>query len=146
MYGRAIVSEEFDGQVVKALRLHRAWSQEQLAEISGLSSRTVQRLEQGGKASLETLKALAAAFDVPVTAFRPNSPSGQAPAPMCNDAQPHHPHGFRHHLIGYILVIGSLTAWNIAHNPAHLWFVYPMIGWGIPLALHAMRTRHHPTP
>ncbi len=31
----------------KSLRLARAWSQEQLAELSGLSVRTVQRIENG---------------------------------------------------------------------------------------------------
>ena len=40
-------------------RLKRAWSQEQLAQVSGLGLRTVQRIENGGKASLETIKALA---------------------------------------------------------------------------------------
>lgn len=33
----------------KSLRLARAWSQEQLAELSGLSVRTVQRIENGDR-------------------------------------------------------------------------------------------------
>ncbi|EXF41780.1 hypothetical protein N035_002290 [Klebsiella pneumoniae EGD-HP19-C] len=32
---------------VKQLRLQRAWSQEQLAEMAGLSVRTIQRIENG---------------------------------------------------------------------------------------------------
>ncbi|MCG7389594.1 helix-turn-helix domain-containing protein [Pantoea sp. ACRSB] len=51
---------------VRALRLQRAWSQEQLAEVSGLSTRTVQRIESGERPGLETLSALAAVFDVTV--------------------------------------------------------------------------------
>ncbi|SQC91675.1 transcriptional regulator, y4mF family [Cedecea neteri] len=47
---------------IKALRLSRAWSQEQLAELSSLSVRTIQRIENGGQASLETMSAIAAAF------------------------------------------------------------------------------------
>lgn len=47
-------------------RLARAWSQEQLAEIAGLSIRTVQRIENGERPGLETLSALAAVFDVSV--------------------------------------------------------------------------------
>lgn len=146
MHGRADLSEDFDGQTLKALRLERAWSQEQLAEISGLSARTVQRLEQGGKASLDTQKALAAALDVPVTAFRSPAPTppGQEPQAMCattDVVQPHHPKGLRHHLITYVAVIGSLAAWNLTRNPDHLWFVYPMIGWGLFVALHALRSR-----
>lgn len=44
---------------VKALRLKKAWSQEQLAEVASLSVRTVQRTEKGQKPGLETLSALA---------------------------------------------------------------------------------------
>jgi len=50
--------------LVKKLRRQRNWSQEQLAEMSGLSVRTVQRIESGNRASLETLKCLAAVFEV----------------------------------------------------------------------------------
>ncbi|WP_370559629.1 helix-turn-helix domain-containing protein [Edwardsiella tarda] len=50
----------------RARRLARAWSQEQLADMSGLSTRTVQRIENGEQPSLETLSALAAVFDVSV--------------------------------------------------------------------------------
>lgn len=53
----------------KSLRLARAWSQEQLAELSGLSVRTVQRIENGDQPSLETLSALAAVFEVSVADF-----------------------------------------------------------------------------
>jgi len=52
---------------VKALRLKKAWSQEQLAEIASLSVRTVQRTEKGQNPGLETLSALASAFDVSVS-------------------------------------------------------------------------------
>ena len=47
---------------LRQLREQRAWSQEQLAEVAGLSVRTVQRAESGGAASLETRMALAAAL------------------------------------------------------------------------------------
>jgi transcriptional regulator with XRE-family HTH domain len=30
---------------VKSLRLHKSWSQEQLAQLSGLNVRTIQRIE-----------------------------------------------------------------------------------------------------
>lgn len=52
---------------VRQLRLDRGWSQEHLSQISGLSVRTIQRIEQGNKAGLESLKSLAAVFDVQVT-------------------------------------------------------------------------------
>ena len=51
---------------IKAERQKRAWTQERLAEASGLSTRTVQRLECGEAPSAETLKMLAAAFGIGV--------------------------------------------------------------------------------
>lgn len=49
--------------LIKATREIRQWSQEQLAEIAGLSSRTVQRVEEGQPSSVDTRRALASAFD-----------------------------------------------------------------------------------
>ncbi|WP_426161612.1 helix-turn-helix domain-containing protein [Pseudoduganella sp. R-34] len=48
---------------IKLFRDTRQWSQEQLAEIAGLNVRTVQRVEQGLSASLDTRRALASAFE-----------------------------------------------------------------------------------
>ena len=45
------------------MRLERHWSQDQLAEMSGLSIRTIQRIENGENAGLESLKSLAAVFE-----------------------------------------------------------------------------------
>ncbi len=54
---------------IKELRLAKAWSQEQLAELSSLSARTIQRIENGEQASLETLAAIASAFNIGVAAL-----------------------------------------------------------------------------
>jgi len=51
------------GACIRRFRQSRHWSQEQLAEISGLNVRTVQRVEQGDSASFDTRRALARAFD-----------------------------------------------------------------------------------
>lgn len=51
---------------VKQQRQKKGWTQEVLAKASGLSLRTVQRLEREGGGSGETLQALAAAFEVEV--------------------------------------------------------------------------------
>ena len=53
-----------DTERIVTLRGKRGWSQEELAQASGLSARTIQRLEAGAEASMETRKALAAAFDL----------------------------------------------------------------------------------
>lgn len=50
--------------VVKELRKKSGWSQEQLANASGLSVRTIQRVESESKASMETKVCLAATFQI----------------------------------------------------------------------------------
>ena len=52
--------------ITQKLRLQRGWSQQQLSEISGTSLRTIQRIEAGATPSLETLKSLAAVFEVSI--------------------------------------------------------------------------------
>lgn len=54
------------GDTIRALREQRAWTQAHLAAASGVSLRTIQRLETVHSCSPETLLALAAAFDVDV--------------------------------------------------------------------------------
>lgn len=55
---------KIDSYKVKTLRLSKNWSQEQLSEISGLSLRTIQRIENGSNISIESLKVLAMALGV----------------------------------------------------------------------------------
>ncbi len=62
---------------VRKLRLQRGWTQDQLAEFAGISVRSVQRIERGADASLETLKSLAAVFEVDVDTLK----NGDAPMP-----------------------------------------------------------------
>lgn len=50
--------------LLKKLRKEKAWPQDQLSEISGLSLRTIQRIEKSGNASLESKKAIASAFGI----------------------------------------------------------------------------------
>lgn len=52
---------------LKKLRESKAWSQTQLAEVSGISLRTIQRIEKSGIASPESLKSLCAAFDIQIS-------------------------------------------------------------------------------
>ncbi|MDQ8186139.1 helix-turn-helix domain-containing protein [Pelagicoccus sp. SDUM812002] len=54
------------GERIKLERLKRSWTQEQLAERSGTSTRTVQRIERGQDPSLATLRLLADALAIEV--------------------------------------------------------------------------------
>ena len=53
--------------IVKKLREKKHWSQEQLANMAGLSLRTIQRVEAGNPASKETLKSLASVFEIVIS-------------------------------------------------------------------------------
>ena len=55
---------KLDQVKIMKLRSVNCWSQEELASLSGLSVRTIQRVEKSGIASLETAKALSSVFEV----------------------------------------------------------------------------------
>lgn len=55
--------------IVRKLRLKRGWSQEHLATLTDLNVRTIQRIERGQPASLESRKSLAAVFAVDLSTF-----------------------------------------------------------------------------
>ncbi|WP_417683435.1 helix-turn-helix domain-containing protein [Pseudidiomarina aquimaris] len=57
--------------LVRKLRLKNGWSQAQLAEMAGVTTRTIQRIERGHPASMETNKALAAVFEVDLSQLQP---------------------------------------------------------------------------
>lgn len=65
---------------LRELRAARQWSQEQLAELSGLNLRTIQRLESGARISTESLRALAAVFEVPAESLLLREPTPGQPA------------------------------------------------------------------
>jgi transcriptional regulator with XRE-family HTH domain len=49
--------------LIVIMRQGRKWSQEQLAEITGLTARTIQRVERGEPSNVDTRRALARAFE-----------------------------------------------------------------------------------
>jgi len=46
--------------------------------------------------------------------------------------------GFYGNLISYVLVMSVLIFINLRYSPKHLWFFYPMLGWGIGVFFQAM--------
>jgi len=56
-----------NAQLIRKLREERAWSQEHLAAVAGVSARTIQRVEAEGSASAETRMAIATALGVEVS-------------------------------------------------------------------------------
>lgn len=47
--------------------------------------------------------------------------------------------GFYSNLISYCLVIPFLAFINLYTSPQYLWFVWPMLGWGFGLSMHALK-------
>ncbi|KAF7783548.1 hypothetical protein PRUB_a3342 [Pseudoalteromonas rubra] len=58
---------KLDKAKLKQLRASKAWSQSHLAEASGISLRTIQRIEKSGVASPESIKSICATFDIQIS-------------------------------------------------------------------------------
>lgn len=56
--------------IIRKEREIRAWSQEHLATVSGLGLRTIQRIEETGSASFESVQALASVLSVNIAELR----------------------------------------------------------------------------
>jgi transcriptional regulator with XRE-family HTH domain len=78
---------------VKDLRLERGWSQAELAERSGLSIRTIQRIEGGAHPGLESLTLLARAFGVAVGDLQAGLSAGSRDMSFGDAVR----HGLRHY-------------------------------------------------
>ncbi|WP_175623301.1 2TM domain-containing protein [Chryseobacterium schmidteae] len=48
--------------------------------------------------------------------------------------------GFYGNLTSYCLIIPFLLVINLLTSPDHLWFYWPMLGWGLGLTIHAVNT------
>jgi len=137
--------------LIQKLRLQRGWSQEQLADISGLSTRTIQRLERGAAPSLESLKALGAAFEVDLSTLREPAMTNANPTTNLTDqasvsvdealalARIRKIKGFYVHVVQYVLVLAILAAINLTTFPRYLWVLWVAAGWGVGLALHGLQ-------
>lgn len=139
--------------IVRKLRLQRGWSQEQLATFSGLSVRTIQRIEQGQQPGLESLKALAAVFELDVAQldgvqqqeremkgsetrerdWGQVSAEERAAMSYVEDLR-----GFYYHIASYLVVIGGLFVINYLSNPDYIWAWWAALGWGLGLISHAI--------
>jgi transcriptional regulator with XRE-family HTH domain len=128
--------------IVRKLRLQRGWSQEHLALLSGLSVRTIQRIEQDHKPSLESLKSLAAVFEIPILQLQMEpdmnneiniSREEKKALQYVRDLK-----GFYSHVMSYVAVISMLFMINYFTDPSYYWAWWPALGWGIGIVSHAL--------
>jgi transcriptional regulator with XRE-family HTH domain len=132
------------GMLVQKLRLQRGWSQEDLAELSRLSVRTIQRIERGHTASVESLKALAAVFEVDFLSLKEpvmddSSAVGVAADEALALAHVRRIKGFYYHLTQFTVVVCVLEAINYVTNPRIPWVAWVALGWGSGVAFHGLR-------
>ncbi len=62
---------KINAELVLELRTKKSWSQEELALAAGVNLRTIQRIEKEATASLQSKKALAAAFGIHISDLEP---------------------------------------------------------------------------
>jgi len=127
--------------IIRKLRLEKGWSQEQLAEASGVSARTIQRIEGGGEASIETIKCLAAVFEIDFNYLRQeNNMIYDSLSPQERDAMRYvrNMRLFYTHLTAYFCIMVFLLILNVVTGPNYYWVIWPAVGWGIVLFIHAL--------
>lgn len=128
-----------DAAKIKRWREERHWSQEHLADVAGIGLRTVQRIEKGEQASGETLKALAAAFNVDVMALTEDTRSKAAAAHERTRAKEVAALmlSFWIHLGSWML--GMLIFAGIGLSEGYLFFMaVPAMWWTVGLGGHAL--------
>lgn len=118
---------------LKQIRQNKGWTQDHLAQVSGVSVRTIRRLERGGNAGAETLQSLAAAIDCEVA----DLVQARAPVAQEDPVYAQHLKGFRADWISAAIAIPALLLFNCIVTPGQFWMIYVIAGWGLGLAMHA---------
>ena len=127
--------------IIRELRQDKGWSQEQLAEMAGVSSRTIQRIENGCEVSIETIKCLAAVFEVDFNSLRQENNMSEDILSYAERDAMKYVRGKRFffiHLIVYGWVFAFLLTLNLVTGPGYIWVAWPAVGWGMLLVIHAM--------
>lgn len=132
--------------LVQKMRLQKGWSQDQLAILSGLSVRTIQRLEGGKPASVETLKAIASVFEIDFNRLR--EPVMDKPDTTPRDVRADEALALAHvrriklfwiNLMVYVSVAGSLIVANWLTFPQYMWSFWTAAIWGAMVVLNAIQ-------
>lgn len=118
---------------LKQERNKRAWSQEHLAEVTGLGLRTIQRIESSGMASNESIASIATVFEMTVAQFIVETP------PACN-AEPGFFRKYRLWLtLAIVMVVQMISPPQLTPALACLWV------WVVVEAIaHINSRRQHP--
>jgi transcriptional regulator with XRE-family HTH domain len=132
---------------IQKFRVDNGWSQEELAAHSGLSVRTIQRVENGKRASLESLKCLAAVFETQVSDLIQENPMNDTPTSNQyfldqseQDAIDYvdNLRAFHMNWITFIIVMPFMYLLNIKLTPGFLWVLILAGTWTLAIVLQAV--------
>ena len=138
-----------DAAKIKRWREERHWSQEHMAELAGVALRTIQRVENGEKASQETVLALAAAFNVDAMALSVDAEeeAKQAAELKAEEAEARMRLNFYLHLASVAVVVGIFGFiamiggdWEILKIA--VFFVFPLFVHGVSIVVLHLTGRH----
>lgn len=132
---------------IQERRLEMGWSQEQLAQHSGLSVRTIQRIEGGRRAGLESLKCLAAVFETTVSLLMQeqtmaDTSTPTTSSPVADEVEREaveyvqNLRAFHMHWIAFAIIMPALYLMNMSISPDVRWFEWVGMAWGGALILH----------
>jgi transcriptional regulator with XRE-family HTH domain len=112
-----------------------------LAELSGLNVRTIQRIEKGQEPSVESLKSLAAVFNVEFSTLKEQGMDNvisetQSAEEILAFNQVRKLKGFYIHLAQYVLVVALLAVINALTTPNRWWVQWVIMGWGVGVFFH----------
>ena len=154
--------------IIRKLRLEKGFSQEQLAQFAGISTRTLQRIERGANASPETLKCLASVLETDFAILwkdqqMPIQTEGAALNPAANAREVNKREvrkevrretereaekeameyvrdikGFYAHLFTFAIIMTGLAGVNLLLIPGYPWVLWVLLGWGIGLLSHGL--------
>ena len=120
---------------LKKMRLERHWSQDQLAEMSGVSIRTIQRIENGENAGFESLKSLAAVFDINIADSKKKE---EMEAIRKEEEYVQNVKGF--YKLFAIAVLSLAVPFIIAMNDSSNWivFLWILLSWAVLLGVYSL--------
>lgn len=143
------MSFKADAAKIKRWREEHYWSQEHLAELAGIGLRTVQRIENGEKASQESVMALAAAFNLDAMALSVDVEleAKQIAELKAAEAEASMRLNFYIHLASFFVVLAifgflALIEGDLKILKITIWFAFPLVIHGVLVFVFQLNERH----
>lgn len=127
-----------DHAKIKRWREERQWSQEHVADLAGIGLRTIQRIENGEPASQDSLKALAAAYNVDVMVLATDHETEAARLLAKRNARGRAALrlSFFIHLASYAIGVAVFVGISILAGGERFAMLAPLIWWTVGLISH----------